>query len=71
MESTHTSGAVSPLEDSLDYETALAEFLSDRGRYPELGDVLERTHQAEIEASYANDDVTTTPVGNEPAGTRH
>lgn len=71
MESTHRSGAVPPFENSLDYETALAEFLSNRGRYPKLGDVLKRTHQAEIEASYANDDATITPVDNKPSGTSH
>ena len=34
------------------YEEVLAEFLSDRGRWPQLGDVLERERRTDIEASY-------------------
>ena len=39
------------------YEAVLAEFLGDRGRYPELGDALERSRAADIEASYAETDM--------------
>ncbi len=42
-----------PPEDG-GYEAVLAEFLSDRGRWPQLGDVLERERLADIEASYAD-----------------
>ena len=45
-------------EDHVDDEShaaVLAEFLADRGRYPELGDVLERDRIADIEANYAED----------------
>ena len=37
------------------HAAVLAEFLADRGRYPELGDVLERDRRADIEASYVED----------------
>lgn len=34
--------------DGHSYRAALAEFIADRGRYPELGDVLERDRLADI-----------------------
>lgn len=47
-----------PSEDG-GYDAVLAEFLSDRGRWPQLGDVLERERRADIEASYIGVDEPT------------
>ena len=43
--------------DKDSYEAVLEEFLGDRGRYPELGDALERTRHADIEATYSESDL--------------
>ena len=53
--------------DTDSYEDVLAEFLGDRGRYPELGDALERSRRADIEASYSESDMPipqAKPVGS-------
>lgn len=54
-----------PPEDG-GYEVVLAEFLSDRGRWPELGDVLERERRADIEASYIGVDEPAADAGFSP-----
>ena len=48
------------------YEAVLAEFLGDRGRWPELAGVLERERTAEIEASYAELLAPTAAAGSSP-----
>ena len=55
---TLVSDRGNPPEDG-DYEAVLAEFLSDRGRWPQLGDFLERERRADIEASYIGVDEPT------------
>jgi len=47
--------------DEQSHRTALAEFIADRGRYPELGDVLERDRSADLGANDGGIDVQVDP----------
>lgn len=48
--------------EAAEWKASLERFLALRGRYPELGDSLERSRRAEIEADYPDVE----PVGLSP-----